>query len=194
MWHICSLASWCNGLQNSSTTSIVWRPFTQFTREIESDSIISFLDVLVTRKGSALATEVYRKPIHTGRYLNFKSNHPLHVKRGIIQIYTTKLLPYAMNDMVCLMRLTTWDVIFSSFITTNGSSTQFLIPRVVFQIKRQSPLTLCLSPMRRALQGSSNIWGTVTTLEQSPKLTHSREFTHGNQTENRSTKDGTLHP
>jgi hypothetical protein len=30
-------------------------------------------------------TQVYRKPTHTGWYLNFKSNHPPHVKRGLIQ-------------------------------------------------------------------------------------------------------------
>jgi hypothetical protein len=34
--------------------------------EIESDSEIPFLDVLVIRKGTTLAIRVYRKPIHTG--------------------------------------------------------------------------------------------------------------------------------
>jgi hypothetical protein len=32
----------------------------------------------------ALTTQVYRKPTHTGRYLNFNSNHLPQVKRGII--------------------------------------------------------------------------------------------------------------
>jgi hypothetical protein len=52
--------------------------------EIESEAAIPFLDVLVIRKGTALTTKVYRKPTHTGRYLNFNSDHPPHVKRGII--------------------------------------------------------------------------------------------------------------
>jgi hypothetical protein len=53
--------------------------------EIESYSAIPFLDVLIIRKGTTLANKIHRKPTHTGRYLNFKSNHPPHVKRGLIQ-------------------------------------------------------------------------------------------------------------
>jgi hypothetical protein len=41
-------------------------------------------DVLVTKLGTALTTQVYRSPTHTGRYLNFNSNHHPQVKRGII--------------------------------------------------------------------------------------------------------------
>jgi hypothetical protein len=41
-----------------------------FTMETESDSVIPFLDVLVIRKGMTLAIRVYKKPTHTGRYLN----------------------------------------------------------------------------------------------------------------------------
>jgi hypothetical protein len=53
--------------------------------ETESDNAIAFLDVLVVRGKTALTTRVYRKPTHTGRYLNLNSNHPPHVKRGLIQ-------------------------------------------------------------------------------------------------------------
>jgi hypothetical protein len=57
----------------------------QLNIEIESDSAVSFLNVLVITKVTTLATKVCRKPTHTGRYLNFKSNHPPHVKISLIQ-------------------------------------------------------------------------------------------------------------
>jgi predicted GIY-YIG superfamily endonuclease len=71
-------------IQNFLTHLNSLRPTIQFTMEMESGGAIPFLDVLVIRKGTALTTQVYRKPTHTGRYLNFDSNHPPHVKRGII--------------------------------------------------------------------------------------------------------------
>jgi hypothetical protein len=61
------------------------QPFIQFTIEIESDSEIAFLDVLVIREETTLTTKVYRKPTYTDRRLNLNSNHLLHVKRGLIQ-------------------------------------------------------------------------------------------------------------
>jgi hypothetical protein len=53
--------------------------------ETELDGTIPFLDVLDIRKGSSLTTKVYRKPTHTGRYLNYESNHPPHIKRDVVQ-------------------------------------------------------------------------------------------------------------
>jgi hypothetical protein len=52
--------------------------------EIESDSAIAVLDVLVMEE-TALASKVYTKPTHTGRYLNSNSYHPPHVKISLIQ-------------------------------------------------------------------------------------------------------------
>jgi hypothetical protein len=72
-------------LQNFLSHLKCLRPAIQFTMEIESESAIPFLDVLVIRKGPTLATKVYRKATHTGRYLDFSSNHPPHIKRGLIQ-------------------------------------------------------------------------------------------------------------
>jgi hypothetical protein len=59
-------------------------PSIQFTIETESDSAIGYLD-LVIREETTLATKVYRKSTLAGRYLNFNSNHPPHVKRGLIR-------------------------------------------------------------------------------------------------------------
>jgi hypothetical protein len=70
--------------------------------ETESDGKIPFLDVLVIRKGSALTTKVYRKPIQTGCYLHFDYSHPPHVKKR----FSLELLLYARNKKTYLMKLT----------------------------------------------------------------------------------------
>ena len=51
----------------------------KFTKELESEGTLSFLDVAVIRKtNGTLSTDIYRKPTHTGRYLSFSSHHPLN--------------------------------------------------------------------------------------------------------------------
>jgi hypothetical protein len=85
--HRCDMSVvWLHGperLQNFLSHFNNFRPSIQFTVEIVS--AIPFLDLLVIRKEMTLTTKIYREPSHTGRYLNFKSNHPPHVKRGLIQ-------------------------------------------------------------------------------------------------------------
>ena len=51
-----------------------------FTIELEQDNKISFLDTLITRQGNDLKTDVFRKPTHTDRYLDFNSHHDLKHK------------------------------------------------------------------------------------------------------------------
>ena len=46
-----------------------------FTIEEENNNQIAFLDALVTRKDNDPIIEVYRKPTHTDRYLDFFSHH-----------------------------------------------------------------------------------------------------------------------
>ena len=55
---------------NKQSTSI------QFTKEIEENCKVPFLDCLVTRENSTLQTTVYRKPTHTGRLLDQMSYNP----------------------------------------------------------------------------------------------------------------------
>ena len=69
-------------LQNFLSHLNSLRPSIHFTMEMESGGAITCLDVSVVTNGKTVATEIYRKPAHTGRYLNCDSNH---VKRGLIQ-------------------------------------------------------------------------------------------------------------
>jgi hypothetical protein len=47
----------------------------KFIMEVEANNILPFLNVLTMKRGHKLAIKMYRKPIHTGRYLHFSSNH-----------------------------------------------------------------------------------------------------------------------
>ena len=62
------------------------RPSIQFTLELEKDGSLPFLDTHLRRKvDGTLDVTVYRKPTHTDRYLNFRSHHPIHVRRGLVR-------------------------------------------------------------------------------------------------------------
>jgi predicted GIY-YIG superfamily endonuclease len=62
----------------------------KFTMEKEQDEKIPFLDVLVYKNNNKLSTAVYRKKTDSGRYLNYNSNHPPAVKRGIANTLITR--------------------------------------------------------------------------------------------------------
>jgi hypothetical protein len=115
--------------------------------QIESNSATSFLDVPAIT-GTALATKVYRKPNHTGRYLNFKFNHIPHVRKGIIQSLQIAASTISQERQDLLMKLAICDGTFSSMVIRKVSLIQLLIPRIkVVRIKRKSHLALCIFHM-----------------------------------------------
>jgi len=61
-------------------------PTVHFAQETESDGVLAFLDVKLTREHTGyLDYTVYRKPTHTDRYLNLRSDHPLQHKKAVIK-------------------------------------------------------------------------------------------------------------
>jgi hypothetical protein len=77
---------WSHGperLQNLLSHLSNLRPCIQFTTQIESQKVISFLDVLVVRRRTTLASKDYRKHTHTDGYFNFNFNHPPYMKRSL---------------------------------------------------------------------------------------------------------------
>ena len=56
-----------------------------FTYELENNSTISFLDVLVIREKETIETTVYRKPTNNGIYLHWESFAPITWKRGTLR-------------------------------------------------------------------------------------------------------------
>ena len=57
--------------------------------ESKKDNCISFLYISNTRDQiGTLDANIYRKPIHSERYLNFKSEHPLEHKSAVVNALT----------------------------------------------------------------------------------------------------------
>ena len=61
-------------------------PHIQFTVKLEDtkEEGLPFLDTITTSRGTQLEVNVYRKPTHTDRYLDFSSHHPMCHKRSVV--------------------------------------------------------------------------------------------------------------
>ena len=62
----------------------------QFTKEIEENGKLPFLDCLVSRDNNELRTTVYRKPTHTDRLLDESSYNPTSHKATTIKTLTRR--------------------------------------------------------------------------------------------------------
>jgi hypothetical protein len=60
-------------------------PRIQFTVEKEVNGSLPFLDLLIMREEDKIMTKVYRKPSHTQRYINWRSNHPKNNLLGVLK-------------------------------------------------------------------------------------------------------------
>ena len=56
----------------------------QFTKEIESNNSLAFLDVLIEKSDCGINSSTYHKPTHTGPLLKYSSFSPIRYKRNLI--------------------------------------------------------------------------------------------------------------
>ena len=93
---------------NFKSTSISIYPHVIFTIELPGTDGLSFLDTLIKPTPNFTESTVYRKPIHTDRYFDYKSNHSISAKLSIIHILihrakevssTTKFLAKEMDHL-----------------------------------------------------------------------------------------------
>jgi hypothetical protein len=144
-----------SGYRISSTTSIVQGLSSSSLRN--RVGVLPFLDVLVIRKRTTLTSKVYKKPTHTGQYLNFTSNHPLCMKSCLIQSLHNRAFTISneqdmFNKISSLgrdLQLNRYPQVFTdSVINSKGSSR----PN-----KEQKPLGSVYMPYARVFQRSSNV-------------------------------------
>ena len=56
----------------------------QFTHELQKNNSINFLDMTLISNDNHIITNWFQKPIASGRFINYFSNHPLQQKRNIV--------------------------------------------------------------------------------------------------------------
>ena len=78
----------------------------RFTMEGEKHNCISFLDISITRDHTGtLDTNIYCKPTHSERYLNFKSEHPLRHKSTVVNELTHRANSLIRDENIKRMEL-----------------------------------------------------------------------------------------
>jgi Reverse transcriptase (RNA-dependent DNA polymerase)/GIY-YIG catalytic domain len=70
----------------------------KWTFEEMKDGKLPFLDCEVMLKEGKLTTKVYRKPTHSGAYIDYRSNHSMNTKHGIIRILTKRAKEYCEKE------------------------------------------------------------------------------------------------
>ena len=73
-------------------------PSISFTVEREENGQLPFMDAHIHRVAGSLKMGVYRKPTHTGRYLQFSSNHPENAKKSVVNALFKRLDYITLGD------------------------------------------------------------------------------------------------
>ncbi|GFG28310.1 hypothetical protein Cfor_11325 [Coptotermes formosanus] len=106
-------------------------------------------------KGGSLYTTVYRKPTHTGCYLHFDSNHPFHVKRGVIQslVNRVNLLCPNEQDHKIEMEISWKDWLSNAYPADLVQSIMYRKPINVNEDKQSNrePLSMVSTPYSRGV-------------------------------------------
>jgi len=58
----------------------------------ETNDMVNFLDLSITRKPTSLELDIYRKPTSTDTTINFLSNHPLEQKLAAYRFSINRML------------------------------------------------------------------------------------------------------
>ena len=103
-------------------------------------SFNSFLDISITRDHTGtLDTNIYRKPTHSERYLNFKSEHPLEHKSAVVNVLTHRANSLIRDDNKKQMELKH----IENVLTLNGYPNWLLNRKL--EIKSDPPICYTLN-------------------------------------------------
>ena len=69
----------------------------KFTKEVESENSLAFLDIRIIRESGNFLTSIYRKPTFSGVYLNFRSFAPDIYKRGLVNCLLFRIYKLCSN-------------------------------------------------------------------------------------------------
>ncbi|KAM7295057.1 uncharacterized protein ISCGN_024562 [Ixodes scapularis] len=118
-------------------------PSIQFTLERETDGVLPFLDVSVRRASDALNFAVYRKPTHTGRYLDFESYHPTSHKASVVSALFRRALSVCSTEEALREEVKK----IKADLVNNGYPKRFI--NDIYKRLRRPPMTPTSRPSNR---------------------------------------------
>ncbi|KAG8301980.1 hypothetical protein J6590_108521 [Homalodisca vitripennis] len=109
-------------LQNFINQLNTFYPTIKFTCEIETNSSLPFLDVLVKRNNGDIEYDIYRKPTCNNRYIPHDSNHPPSQKRAAFHTMINRLLTTPLKHDEYMKEI----INIKSIAAFNGYSTKLI--------------------------------------------------------------------